>query len=164
MHGHPNKHIREAVEYALDAGWTLRMSRARAHTWGLLFCRQRDRSGCRGQSILRRAIPKTTRTTFVGPLNAARIEDKIEEGMKKYHFSLVVSDQVELTESVADALYSAGCDDATPGMCEGVFTLDFHRDATSLEEAIRTAIENVRRAGLRTTRVEIDAAVVGPAA
>lgn len=116
------------------------------------------------QSILRRAVPKTTRTTFVEPLNAARIEDKIEERMNKYHFSLVVSDPVELTESVADALYSAGCDDATPGMCEGVLTLDFHRDATSLEEAIRTAIENVRRAGLRTTRVEIDATVVGPAA
>lgn len=84
--------------------------------------------------------------------------------MNKYHFSLVVSDQVELTETMADTLYSAGCDDATPGMCEGVLTLDFHRDSASLEEAIRTAIANVRSAGLRTARVEIDAAAVGSAA
>ena len=84
--------------------------------------------------------------------------------MNKYHFSLVVSDRVELTESVADALYSAGCDDATPGTCEGILTLDFHREAVSLEEAIRTAIANVQSAGLGVARVEIDAATVGPAA
>jgi len=81
--------------------------------------------------------------------------------MNKYHFSLVVSDPVELTESVADSLYSAGCDDATPGMCNGALTLDFHREAPSLEEAIQTAIANVRKVGLGTARVEIDPAVVG---
>jgi len=84
--------------------------------------------------------------------------------MNTYHFSLVVSDRVELTESVADALYSAGCDDATPGTCEDVLTLDFHRKAASLEEAIRTAIADVRSAGLEVARVEIEAAAVGPAA
>ena len=84
--------------------------------------------------------------------------------MNKYHFSLVVPDSVELTEIVADALYSAGCDDATPGTCEGILTLDFHREAASLEEAIRTAIASVRSAGLGVARVEIDAAAVGPAA
>ena len=75
-----------------------------------------------------------------------------------------MSDRVELTESVSDALYSAGCDDATPGTCEGVLTVDFHRQAASLEEAIQTAIANVRTAGLEVARVEIDAATVGPAA
>jgi len=84
--------------------------------------------------------------------------------MNEYHFSLVVSGRVELTESVADALYSAGCDDATPGTCEGILTLDFHRQAASLEEAIRTAVANVHSAGLEVARVEIDAAAVGPAA
>ena len=84
--------------------------------------------------------------------------------MNKYDFSLVVSDSVELTETLADALYSAGCDDATPGTCAGILTLDFHREAASLEEAIRSAIANVRSAGLGVARVEIDAATVGPAA
>lgn len=84
--------------------------------------------------------------------------------MNKYHFSLVVSDRVELSERIADALYSAGCADATPGTCQGILTLDFHREAPSLEEAIRTAIANVRSTGLDVARVEIDAAAVGPAA
>jgi hypothetical protein len=44
---HPNKHIREAIEYALHRGWTLRKSEPRAHIWGLLYCRQRDRGGCK---------------------------------------------------------------------------------------------------------------------
>ena len=84
--------------------------------------------------------------------------------MNKYDFSLVVSGSVELTEHVADALYAAGCDDATPGTCEGILTVDFHREAISLEEAIRTAIGNVRRVGLQVARVEIEAAALGPAA
>jgi len=83
--------------------------------------------------------------------------------MNKYGFTLVVSNRVDLTESLADALYSVGCDDATPGACEGILTVDFHREAASLEEAIRTAIENVRTAGLEVDRVEIEAVAVGPA-
>jgi len=84
--------------------------------------------------------------------------------MNRYHFTVVVSDAVELTESVANALYAAGCDDASPGTCEGILTIDFHREAASLEEAIRTAIENVRSAGLDPARVEMETAAVGPAA
>ena len=84
--------------------------------------------------------------------------------MNKCDFSLVVSSRVELTEHVADALYAAGCDDATPGTCESILTVDFHREAISLEEAIRTAIGNVRRVGLQVARVEIEAAALGPAA
>lgn len=83
--------------------------------------------------------------------------------MTVYHFSLVVSDPVELTASLADSLYSSGCDDATPSMCNGTLTLDFHREAPSLEEAIQTAIANVRKVGLGTARVEIDPALVGTA-
>ena len=84
--------------------------------------------------------------------------------MSKYHFTLVLSDDTELTEALSDALYSAGCDDATPGSCGGILTLDFHREADSLEEAIRTAILDLDRAGLEAARVEIDPAAVGPAA
>ena len=76
--------------------------------------------------------------------------------MNKYDFTLVVSNRADLTEGLADALYSAGCDDATPGACEGVITVEFHREAASLEEAIRTAIKNVRTAGLEVDRVEIE--------
>jgi len=81
--------------------------------------------------------------------------------VNKYRFRLVVSDPSGLTESVAEVLYSAGCDDSTPSQCNGTLTLDFHREAPSLEEAIQTAIANVRKVGFATARVEIDPAVVG---
>ena len=84
--------------------------------------------------------------------------------MTKYHFTIVLAGRVELTEESADALFAAGCDDGTPGTCNEVFTIDFHREAPSLEQAIRSAIENVRKAGHDVARVEIEPAAVGPAA
>lgn len=35
---HPNKHIREALRYAVDHGWTIRKSGPRAHAWGVIYC------------------------------------------------------------------------------------------------------------------------------
>lgn len=75
--------------------------------------------------------------------------------MTKYEFTLILKGPLELTEDMADALFEAGCDDGTPGTCEGVFSIDFHREAESLEVAIRSAMGNVRTAGYQVERVEI---------
>ena len=84
--------------------------------------------------------------------------------MKKYEFTLVVSGSLELTDEMADALFAAGCDDGTPGTCNGVLSIDFHREADSLEEAIRSAIANVQSAGYEVERVEIEGdALASPA-
>jgi hypothetical protein len=80
--------------------------------------------------------------------------------MHKYDFTLILAASLELTDGIADALFAAGCDDGTPGTCNGVFSIDFHREAASLEEAIRSAIANVRTAGYEVTRVEIEAEAV----
>jgi hypothetical protein len=80
--------------------------------------------------------------------------------MHKYEFTLILAESLELTDGIADALFAAGCDDGTPGTCNGVFSIDFHREAASLEEAIRSAIANVRTAGYEVTRVEIEAEAV----
>jgi hypothetical protein len=80
--------------------------------------------------------------------------------MNKYDFTLILAESIELTDGIADALFEAGCDDGTPGTCNGVFSIDFHREAASLEDAIRSAIENVRTAGYEVTRVEIEAEAV----
>ena len=77
--------------------------------------------------------------------------------MKKYEFSLILKGPLELTEEIADELFEAGCDDGTPGTCNGVFSIDFHRDADSLEAAINSAIKNVKLAGYDVERVEIEA-------
>lgn len=80
--------------------------------------------------------------------------------MNKYEFTLILAASLELTEDIADALFAAGCDDGTPGTCNGVFSIDFHREAASLEDAIRSAIEDVRTAGYDVARVEIEAEAV----
>jgi hypothetical protein len=38
MTKHPNKHIRTALKYAADNGWTIKKSSGRAHAWGVVFC------------------------------------------------------------------------------------------------------------------------------
>ena len=80
--------------------------------------------------------------------------------MHKYDFTLIFAEPLELTDDLADALFAAGCDDGTPGTCDGVFSIDFHREATTLEEAIRSAIEDVRAAGSEVARGEIEADAV----
>lgn len=80
--------------------------------------------------------------------------------MTKYEFTLILKGQFELTEEIADELFEAGCDDGTPGTCNGVFSIDFHREANSIEEAIRSAIANVKSAGYEVERVEIEAEAV----
>jgi len=77
--------------------------------------------------------------------------------MTKYEFTLILKGVRELTEDMADTLYEAGCDDGTPGTCNGIGTIDFHREADSLETAIRSAIANVKSAGYEVERVEIEA-------
>ena len=77
--------------------------------------------------------------------------------MATYDFTVVLKDAPDLTEELANKLYSAGCDDGTPGMCSGVTVIDFHREAASLEAAIRSAAANVVSAGCVVQRVEIDA-------
>jgi len=80
--------------------------------------------------------------------------------MTKYEFTLILKGPLELTEDIADELFEAGCDDGTPGTREGVFSIDFHRQAESLEEAMRSAIGDVKAAGYQVARVEIAAEAV----
>jgi hypothetical protein len=80
--------------------------------------------------------------------------------MTKYEFRLILSGPLELTEEIADELFEAGCNDGTPGTCEGVFSIDFHREADSLEEAIRSAITDVKSVGYEVKRVEMEVEAV----
>jgi hypothetical protein len=38
MADHPNKHIREALNYAEACGWTIKKAGPRAHAWGVIQC------------------------------------------------------------------------------------------------------------------------------
>ncbi len=77
---------------------------------------------------------------------------------KTYAFTLVLSGVDELTPEMADAIFAAGCNDATPWSSEGVVSIDFDRDAESLGDAIGSAVKDVARAGFDVARVDIESA------
>jgi hypothetical protein len=77
--------------------------------------------------------------------------------MKTYAFDVVLKDVSEVTDDQADRLFAAGCDDGTPAGCDGVAWVHFDREASSLEEAIRSAVTQVQRIGLRVSKIELDA-------
>ncbi len=76
--------------------------------------------------------------------------------MAVYSFSVVLADRTELTFELAEALAIATRDEGAARACEGVVSLDFDRDADSLESAIRSAIADVQKAGCPVARVEIE--------
>lgn len=75
---------------------------------------------------------------------------------REHDFTLVLLGVNELTPKVVDALFEAGCDDAT--MCRrfGRVFLTFSRTTATLKDAIVSAIRDVRKAniGARVLRVD----------
>lgn len=70
--------------------------------------------------------------------------------MPEHTFTLIIDGELD-----HDALYEAGCDDATFGEVDGVRYGDFHRDAGSLTDAVLSAIDDVESVeGLRVRRIE----------
>lgn len=65
-------------------------------------------------------------------------------------------------EKYLDALYEAGCDDATVGIgLRGMIGLDFKRTAASAEDALRSAISNVVTAIPGADLVQVGPDLVG---
>ena len=42
---HPNKEIRQAIEYAVSLGWRIEKAGPRAHVWGRALCLEQSRAG-----------------------------------------------------------------------------------------------------------------------
>lgn len=78
--------------------------------------------------------------------------------MKVYEFTLILA--MEPNEEEADRLYSI-FNDGTIATLAGVPQIHFHRETPSLEEAIGSALVNVKKAGFDVVRVEIEPNVVG---
>jgi len=79
-----------------------------------------------------------------------------EQCEREYDFALIVGGVSELTQAVEDALFNAGCDDATVSMQYGLLYLEFSRSAASLKDAIISAIENVERTGIGAHVLRVD--------
>lgn len=76
--------------------------------------------------------------------------------MKRYDFTLILSHPEELTDRLIEDLYEAGCDDGSPGARGGTIMIALHREAESLEQAIRSGIADAQKAGCQVARVEIE--------
>ncbi|MGH7129551.1 MAG: hypothetical protein ACREIV_13360 [Planctomycetaceae bacterium] len=75
--------------------------------------------------------------------------------MSLQRFTVILANVSEMTDDLADALYAAGCDDGVPCSRDGQAYVHFDRDAPTLRDAIRSAVADVRRAGLQPLRMEI---------
>ncbi len=75
---------------------------------------------------------------------------------REFDFALLLTGPTELTDAMADALFAAGCDDATPSVCYGRVSLEFSRTAPSYQEAALSAIRDVRKAGIGADVWRID--------
>ena len=75
---------------------------------------------------------------------------------QEYDFALIVGGVTELTPRVEDALFNAGCDDATLSIQYGLLFMEFSRSAGSIKEAIISAIGDVQRSGLPVRVLRVD--------
>ena len=82
-----------------------------------------------------------------------------EAQVKTFEFSIIASGLDPQADDFEDRFFEAGCDDATLVFARGVMILTFAREAASLDEALVSAIRNVRAAGARVERIEPDSLV-----
>jgi hypothetical protein len=73
---------------------------------------------------------------------------------REFDFSIVLSGVDKLTPELEDALFEAGCDDATVSEVNRSILVEFSRRADSLREAILSAIADVRKAGASVSHVD----------
>ena len=76
---------------------------------------------------------------------------------QEHDFTLLVDGATTVTREIEDAIFNAGCDDATIGVRFGRLYLTFSRESTSIREAIVSAILAINGcgAGLRVFRVDV---------
>lgn len=76
--------------------------------------------------------------------------------MKTFEFAIVASGLDPEADDFEDRFFEANCDDATIAFARGSIILQFAREAETLDDAIVTAIADVRKAGARVDRIEPD--------
>ncbi len=129
------------------------------HAWGRLFCPHSAREGCiasvwstprnaenHARQISGEWTSAITRQPRQGTPDKATDMDRKTDCMTEHDFFLVLTEGIELIQEVEDALFEAGCDDATLSMSGGRCVLTFTRVAPTLQEAVLSAIRDVRRA------------------
>jgi len=74
----------------------------------------------------------------------------------RFSFTVQVSGLSVDTDHYENALYEAGCDDALICVVGGAIFLDFDREAHSFEEAVKSAVLNIEKAGGVVASIKAD--------
>lgn len=83
---------------------------------------------------------------------------KTDSAQSRVHeFTLILTGITEVTTEAEDALFEAGCDDALISVRCGRLFLLFSRTASSLKDAILTAIRDVKAAKIGAEVLRVDA-------
>jgi hypothetical protein len=99
------------------------------------------------------------RKITLGRSDGGSIGARTRKGLKmesEHEFTLIIDGISELAPSIVDALFEAGCDDATISRQGELVSIDFDRVAPTRADAVLSAIQDVRKAniGARVLRVE----------
>lgn len=82
--------------------------------------------------------------------------------MKTYEFTIALADAFA-DEPLADKIYSI-CDDCTlTSNCDGLLLAEFDRESDSLDQAVVSAIDQLRSVGATTLQITIDSNSMQPA-
>ncbi|MEK6262799.1 MAG: hypothetical protein AABP62_29730 [Planctomycetota bacterium] len=73
-----------------------------------------------------------------------------------WRFTLHLKEIDSFTDEQAGALYGGCCSDGTLSSSAGRAWIGFDREAPTLQDAIRSAVADVRQAGLEVDHVEIE--------
>ena len=65
--------------------------------------------------------------------------------MPIHHFTLAVDGPDLQDDTLIDAVFEAGCDDAAIGRIDGIQYIEFEREAVSLDRATASAINDLER-------------------
>lgn len=72
-----------------------------------------------------------------------------------WRFVAHIKDLEEFTDNQANALYEAGCSDATLSSSCGRAKIAFDRQSPTLQSAIRSAVSEIAQTGLVVSSIEI---------
>jgi len=79
--------------------------------------------------------------------------------MNTFDFTITIDQLVEDVGAV-DAFY-ARCDDVSMFNAEGVTRITFHRDAATLDDAVRSAVNDVQSFSFKVKHIEVEPECVG---
>lgn len=95
------------------------------------------------------STPHPRRLSFMPSELPGRSTNVLMEKIKmaNYSFEVVLIDATEVTVEMADKLFEAGGDDCLASSRDGIVIIAFDREASSMEEAIRSALQTIHQAG-----------------